>query len=122
MYFRFENLEVWKLAKDFAGLIYSITRNFPDTEKFGMVTQLRRASISISMNIAEGSDRKSDNEFIRFLRCSIGSLEEVVTVLYIALDQRYINKKEFDESYKKSNELMSKINSLINSLRSNSKY
>ena len=117
MYFRFENLEVWKLAKDFASEIYTITRRFPADEKFGMVSQLRRAAISVSMNIAEGSDRKSDLEFIRFLRFSVGSMEEVVTVLYIALDQKYINKKEFDNLYNKSNKLVLKINALINSLR-----
>ena len=109
------------MAKDFAGEIYKITKNFPDLEKFGMVSQLRRAAISISMNIAEGSDRKSDTEFKRFLRFSIGSIEEVVTVLYIALDQKYIEQKEFDYLYNQSNQLVSKINALIKSLRPNQK-
>ncbi len=72
MYFRFENLEVWKLAREFASKIYKVTREFPDTEKFGMITQIRRAAISVSMNIAEGYDRKSDAEFKRFLRFAIG--------------------------------------------------
>jgi len=116
MYFRFENLEVWKLAREFASEIYKVTREFPDTEKFGMVTQIRRAAISVSMNIAEGSDRKSDAEFKRFLRFSIGSLEEIVTVLYIALDQKYIKQKEFDTIYTSANQLALKINALIKSL------
>lgn len=110
-------MDVWKLVKDFAGEIYAITREFPATEKFGMVTQLRRAAISVSMNIAEGSDRKSDMEFIRFLRFSIGSIEEAITVLYIAHDQGYIKQKQFDNLYYKANQLVSKINALITSLK-----
>ncbi|MFH1207024.1 MAG: four helix bundle protein [Patescibacteria group bacterium] len=117
MYFRFEKLEVWKLAKDFASKIYGLTKSFPDSERFGMVSQLRRAAISISMNIAEGFDRKSDADFIRFLRMSIGSLEEVITVLYIAIDQKYIKSDDFKSAYQDTNLLAAKINALIKSLQ-----
>ena len=118
MYFRFENLEVWKLAKDFASQIYTITKKFPDDERFGMTSQVRRAAVSISMNIAEGSDRKSDVEFVRFIRFSIGSVEEVVTVLYIARDLEYISQKDFMEVYDSANQLVSKLNALVKSLQS----
>lgn len=117
MSFRFEKLNVWQDARQFVSLIYEITRKFPSDEKFGLTNQIRRAAVSIALNIAEGSDKKSDAEFIRFLRMSIGSCKEVVTAIYIALDQNYINQKDFDIIYKQANELVAKINALIRSLR-----
>lgn len=117
MYFRFEQLESWQLAKKFANEIYKITKKFPKEEIFGLISQLRRAAVSICLNIAEGSDRKSDVEFKRFLRIGLTSLEEVITGLYISLDQNYINKEIFEYLYKQANELASKINALINKLQ-----
>lgn len=117
MYFRFEKLEVWQLSRKFANTIYEITARFPKTELFGLISQLRRAAISIALNIAEGSDRKSDKDFRHFLRISIGSLEEVITALYISLDQDFLNKQEFDKIYGASGILMAKLNALINSLK-----
>lgn len=73
--------------------------------------------MSIALNIAEGSDRKSDKEFQRYLRTAITSLEEVVTALYIALDQSYITQEEFDKIYLSANKLAARINALINSLK-----
>jgi len=116
MSFRFENLEVWKLARNFVVEIYKITIKFPKDELFGLTSQIRRAAISINLNIAEGSDRKSDIEFKRFLRIALTSLEEVVTALYIALDQNFINQQEFDKLYSQANQLAAKLNALINSL------
>ncbi len=117
MGFRFEKLTVWQDARIFANKIYKTTKVFPTDEKFGLINQLKRASISICLNIAEGSDKKSDAEFKRFLRMAIGSCEEVVTALYIALDQRYIDKKNFDIIYEDANRLVAKINALIKSLK-----
>ncbi len=117
-YFRFEKLEVWQLARVFVGKIYKTTRSFPRDELFGLISQIRRAAISILLNIAEGSDRKSDLEFIRFLRISITSLEEVISGLYLSLDQDFINQKEFAQLYEDSHRLMAKLNALVNSLKS----
>jgi len=116
MYFRFENLEIWKLARKFTSEIYNLSSKFPKGEQFGLTSQVRRAAVSVTLNIAEGADRKSDKEFVRFLRISITSLEEVVTALYIAIDQNFINQEEFDYVYKSANILASKINALINKL------
>lgn len=115
--YRFENFEIWKEARKFVKLIYILSKKFPNEEKYGLIDQIRRAAVSIILNIAEGSDRKSDIEFRRFLRMSITSLEEVVTVLYLSLDSEYINQKEFEETYIAANNLSAKINSFINKLK-----
>ncbi len=116
MSFRFEDLTIWQEARKFTSIIYKITKAFPKEERFGLIDQLRRAAVSIALNIAEGSDRKSDLEFRRYLRMAIGSCEEVVTALYISLDQEYINKEKFDIIYSNANILVARINALINSL------
>ncbi|MFH0936865.1 MAG: four helix bundle protein [Candidatus Daviesbacteria bacterium] len=113
MKFRFEDLRVWQDARGFVGSIYSITKNFPGNEKFGLIDQLRRAAVSIALNIAEGSDRKSDTEFRRYLRMAITSTEEVVTALFIALDQGYIRKSDFEKLYQESHMIVAKLNALI---------
>jgi len=116
MSFRFEKLNVWQDARVFVNHIYAITRKFPRDEKFGLIDQLRRAALSVILNIAEGSDRKSDAEFKRFLRMAITSVEEVVTGLYIALDQKYITQNQFEKLYLEANQLVARINALIKSL------
>ena len=117
MSFRFEKLTVWQDARVLIGHIYTVTKGFPVDERFGITNQLRRAATSIALNIAEGSDRKSDPDFQRFLRMALSSCEEVVTGLYISMDQDYIQKKEFDKLYAESNILVAKINALIKSLK-----
>ena len=116
MSFRFEKLNVWQDARVFVKHIYTITKKLPSDERFSLVDQLRRAVVSVALNITEGSDRKSDVEFRRFLRISITSVEEVVTGLYIALDQKYITQKQFGELYQEANNLVARINSLVKSL------
>jgi len=88
--FGFEKLEVWKLAIDFAEQIYRCTSSFPGDEKFGLTNQLRRAAVSISSNIAEGSGRLSSKDFIRFLSIAYGSLMECVSQLHLAHRLKYI--------------------------------
>ncbi|OGZ34275.1 MAG: hypothetical protein A2Y98_00210 [Candidatus Portnoybacteria bacterium RBG_19FT_COMBO_36_7] len=104
------------MTRKFVVETYKITRKFPKDELFGLISQLRRAATSILLNIAEGSDRKSDMEFKRFLRMSLTSLEEVISGLYISIDQKFISKIEFDKLYEKANELAAKLNALIKSL------
>ena len=118
MYYRFENLKSWQLARSFISEIYKTTEKFPKNELFGLTNQIRRASVSIALNIAEGSERKSDLEFRRFLRISVGSLSEVITGLYVALDLGFVNNKEFDKLYQSSSVLVSKIKALISKMKS----
>ena len=117
MSFRFEKLEVWQQARRFSVAIYKVSGGFPAEEKYSLTDQIRRAAVSVALNIAEGSDKKSDKEFARYLRLAIGSIEEVVTGLYIALDLKYLTREEFDPLYNEANLLTSKINALINSFR-----
>jgi four helix bundle protein len=99
MTFRFEKLEIWQQARKFSVEVYKITSMFPSVEKFSIIDQIRRAVVSVALNIAERSDRKSDKEFKRFLRVAIGSLDEVITGLFISLDLRYLSQREFDKLY-----------------------
>ena len=97
--FNFEKLEVWKKAIDFADLVYSFTRHFPDNERFGLTSQMRRASVSIASNIAEGSSRLSRSDFSRFLEIATGSVFEVVTQSIIGLRQGFLSQKEYAQLY-----------------------
>ncbi len=94
---RFKDLEIWKLSRTFCSQIYRITSSFPDSEKFGLTNQLRRASVSVPSNIAEGCSRISNKDFSRFLEISIGSIYEIETQLLIAFDLGYVNKEELDD-------------------------
>ena len=77
--------------------IYSLSRAFPSHEAYALTSQIRRASISVSSNIAEGSGRNSDADFAHFLEIAYGSLMEVISQLFIALDEGYITQLQMDE-------------------------
>ena len=76
---KFKELQIWKRSRIFCSEIYKITSAFPDSEKFGITNQLRRASVSIPSNIAEGSSRNSNKDFVRFLQIAIGYAYEIET-------------------------------------------
>ncbi len=80
----YKELDVWKRSIDFAVEVYRFTETFPSDEKFALASQLKRAAISISSNIAEGSARRSSKEYIRFLYISLGSAAEIETQLILA--------------------------------------
>jgi four helix bundle protein len=80
--FNFEKLDVWQEAIQFADLVYELTAGFPDEERFGLTNQMRRAAVSISSNLAEGSSRVSRTDFARFVEIATGSLFEVVFANY----------------------------------------
>ena len=87
---RFKDLEIWKKSRKFCQEVYTITSSFPSEEKFGIINQLRRASVSIPSNIAEGCSRKSNKEFSRFLEIAIGSCYEIETQLLISNDLGFL--------------------------------
>lgn len=117
MSFKFEKLKIWEEAVKFASEMYSLTKMFPKAEQFGLISQLNRAAVSVSLNIAEGSGRNSDAEFSRFLQIAIGSINEAVTILYISLEQKYINKEKFDYFYCRCEQLSKMLFSFRNYLK-----
>ncbi|NDV44096.1 four helix bundle protein [Flagellimonas sediminis] len=100
---RFKELAIWKLSREFCSDIYEVTTTFLETEKFGIINQLRRASISVPSNIAEGCSRKSNKDFSRFLEIAIGSMYELETQLLISNDLGFITKEKAQELIKKLN-------------------
>ena len=94
---RFEDLEAWQIARELANQIYKITKQESICRDFGFVDQIRRAAISIMNNIAEGFERGSNKDFVRFLFIARGSAGEVRSLLYLGLDQGYLTNSEFSE-------------------------
>ena len=117
MPFKFENLEVWKLAIDLGNDIHLLTREFPKEEMFSLTSQMKRAADSISLNIAEGSTGQSNPEQIKFLGYAQRSALEVVNCLYLAIRRNYIDQNTFDKFYNNLDKLVSKIQSFKNSLK-----
>ncbi len=110
--FGFEKLEVWQKAVDLADEVYRMTREFPDYEKFGLANQMRRAAVSISSNIAEGSSRESKKDFARFLQIAYGSVMELVSQLHIAQRQDFISKEDARKLYLNCQEIARMISGL----------
>ena len=95
----FEDLTVWQDAREFTNKIYMLTKKFPKEELYGLTSQIRRATVSIMSNIAEGFDRRSDKELTNFLSIARASSSEVQNDLFIALDLNYISQAEFNQLY-----------------------
>ena len=93
-----------------------MTANFPTNERFGLIDQIRRAAVSIALNIAEGSTKGSDPDFRRYLKMSQGSINELVTGFYIAFDQKFVTQEQFNQVYEFTLKLNAKINALIKSV------
>ncbi len=113
----FEELPMWKDARKFTNKIYNLTKKFPSKEVYGLNSQITRSAVSIMSNIAEGFDRFSSREFIRFLVIARGSISEVQNDLYIALDLKYISKNEFQSAYDDAKNIGKQINGFIKYLR-----
>jgi four helix bundle protein len=109
----YKDLIVWKKAKDLAIEIYKITSNFPKEEMFGITNQLRRAVVSISNNISEGTGRQYKKDTIQFLFVSNGSLNEVESMLQIANELGFINEKKTDELVQRTEEVRKLLKGFI---------
>ena len=118
--FKFEKLDVWHKALEYADLIYNISREFPSEERFGLTRQLRRAAVSVSSNIAEGSSRSSDTDLARFIEIAYGSLLESVSELHVAKRQRYLKNEAFEETYKRAENLAKMLSGFRRTLKKRS--
>ncbi|KIA94003.1 four helix bundle protein [Flavobacterium sp. KMS] len=116
----FKKLLIWQKSMSLITKIYISTNNFPKEEVFGLTSQIRRSSISIPSNIAEGFGRESNKDFLRFLNISIGSLFEMQTQLEIAKNIAYLNEDEFNNLYEDSREVERMLVSFINKLKERS--
>jgi len=114
---KFEEIEAWKRARELTKRVYAISGSGMFSRDFGLKDQIRRASVSVMSNIAEGYDRSGTGEFVQFLSTAKGSAAEVRCQLYVALDQKYISESSFTGLSDLATEAANMIGGLINYLR-----
>lgn len=113
----FRNWDVYKNAKKFVVLIYSTTEHLPDSEKYGLTNQIRRASISIVANIAEGAGRSTERDFKHFLTMSLSSSFEVEALLEVSVDLNLIEKQNQDLLQGELSVIQKQLNAFITKLK-----
>ena len=111
------DLRVWQQSIDFVSSIYLMTRSLPKEELFGLVSQMRRAAVSVPSNIAEGYARGTDKEKIHFLRISSGSMSELETQLTLCLKLGYISQEEYNTTSEKLASVWKQLNALISVIK-----
>lgn len=111
-----KDLDVWKKSIEFVTELYKVTKNFPEEEKFGLTNQLKRASISIPSNLAEGAARKGKLEFKQFLYIALSSAAEIETQLLIAKNLNFISDDPYSDLINKLNTISKMIQGLIKTL------
>ncbi len=115
----YKDLEVWKESRQLVKEIYVVTESFPKSELYGLVSQIRRSSISIPSNIAEGCGRRTSRDTLQFLFISRGSIYELETQLYLALDLEYIGREEFHKISDNIIQCRKLLNGFINYYKQN---
>jgi four helix bundle protein len=116
----FRQLKVWEKSHQLALAVYKATKEFPKEELYGLTSQIRRASMSIPTNIAEGCGRNTDAEFARFLQIAMGSASETEYQLLLTHDLGFINKEQYDKLNLDVTEIKRMIASLLKTLRAES--
>ena len=117
---KFEDIESWKRARKLTNQVYEVTATGKFARDFGLRDQIRRATVSILSNIAEGFERGGDNEFLQFLAIAKGSCGEARAQLYVALDQGYISHAQFETLFESATEVSQLISGFIKYLRGSS--
>jgi four helix bundle protein len=118
--FSFEKLDVWQKSKELVIILYKLTESFPKEEMYGLINQIRRASVSVASNLAEGSSRLSNKDKAHFTNMAYGSLMELYNQLIIANELKYIKDEELLNIKKIVLEISNKLNSLRKSQLNNS--
>ena len=98
-----KDLDVWKRAMDLVDVIYTITKTIPPTERFGLISQMQRAAVSVPANVAEGCGRESTKDLLRHLAIAQGSLAELRTLILIAQRQRFVQQSQVPEILEQCN-------------------
>ena len=111
-----KDLRVWQQSIDLVSSVYLMTKSFPKDELFGLVSQMRRAAVSVPSNIAEGFARGTDKEKIHFLRISSGSMSELETQLVLSKELEYISEEEYQKVSEYLTVVWKQLNSLISSI------
>ncbi len=119
MEFGFQRVIAWQKAHDFVLSVYSITRQFPDDERFGLTSQFRRAAVSIEANIAEGYKKLSKTDKLRFFNIAQGSLEECRNYIILSLDLNYITEQDYNLLCKQSEYTSRMLNSYCEGIINN---
>ncbi len=114
----YRDLQVWQKAMQLVTSIYSLSKSFPDQELYGLTSQIRRCSVSIPANIAEGYGRNSTQDYLRFLRIANGSLFELQTMLEISYNLNLLAQDKYSHHYEMSREIERMLSSLIRKLKS----
>jgi len=115
--FGFYDLDVWRKSIEFGRQVYEVTQSYPADERFGLTSQLRRAAVSISSNVAEGSGRTSPADFCRFISIAYGSTMDVVSQVCLSLKLGYINRQQFDRLTIDADEIARMLSGLRDALK-----
>jgi len=118
MKYSFEKLEVWQDSRELTKLVYSITRTFPDDEKFGITNQMRRAAISVASNIVERSYRTTGKDKSYFMTFAYSSLMELLNQTIVSLDLKYVNEEQYNEIRNQIEKVSNKLNALTKYFKS----
>lgn len=110
---KFEDIVTWQKARQLVAEIYKLTNDTTFSKDFALRDQIRRAAISVTLNIAEGFARRGDRQFRHFLHIAQGSTAETQAALYIALDQQYLSEESFDRIYNQCEEISKMLSGLI---------
>ena len=113
----YKDLVVWNLAREVVKMAYELSSELPDSERYGLVSQLRRAAVSIPCNIAEGAGRRTDGSFAQFLRIAVGSANELETLLILAVDLGLLREESTQQINSKLKSLGIKLQNLTKSIK-----
>lgn len=113
----FKELKVWQNARTLVKEIYVNTNNFPTEERYGLISQMRRSAVSIPSNIAEGSGRRTDKDFVYFLNVSLGSAYELQTLLFLSQDLELLNTERAESLNSSLEEIQKMIYGLIKTIK-----
>ncbi len=113
----YKNIVAWQRSHGFVLVVYDLTAKFPDSERFGLTSQMRRAVVSVSANIAEGASRDSHVDYLRFLTIALGSLNEVEYFLLLSKDLGYLSVERYSQAFEQVRRVFASLHGLIKAVK-----